>query len=234
MLLSPYSRNTVTNAGFIPMSKCFAFFASLAVSALVALSGPPAEAVENPEGSWDFHKAQTALQEGNYDKAIPILRRFAEEGNASAQWQLGGLYMDGTGVHKDLELASMWYRKALAEVPANIPENPPEPDRTFRDDWNFLVLHLGRLRVMCPDITARLGAMYFKGDGIQKDDIESYKWFELAKHYGYAKAAVVQEFVGESMSEEKIDEAETRAARWLTEHAEYDDTIVKQFMPTAP
>lgn len=188
--------------------------------------------MDNPEASWDFHKAQTALQEGNYEKAIPILRRFAEEGSAAAQWQLGGLYMDGTGVHKDTAMAAMWYRKALAEVPANIPDDPPEPGPTFRDDWNFLVLHLSHLRNICPDITARLGAMHFKGDGVPKDDVESYKWFELAKHYGHPKAVVVQDFVGENLSGEEISEAEARAKAWLEQHAKYDDTVIKRFLPT--
>ena len=206
----------------------------LALSVIAAVWALPAAAVENPEASWDFHKAQTALQEGDFDKAVPILRQFAEEGNASSQWILGGLYMDGTGVHKNLELAAMWYRKALEKVPAHIPEDPPEPGRTFHDDWNFLVLHLGRLRIMCPDVTARLGAMYFKGQGVPKNDVESYKWFELAKHYGYAKATVVQEFVGENLSEDEIDNAEAQATRWLEEHGQFDDVIIKQFLPTLP
>ena len=210
------------------MPKYSVLLALVTASALFAL---PATAAEKAETSWDFHKAQTAVQEGNYEKAVPVLRRFAEQGSAAAQWQLGGLFMNGSGVHKDTAMAAMWYRKALAEVPADIPDDPPEPGRTFRDDWNLLILELSHLRIMCPQITAALGAMHFKGDGVPKDDIESYKWFELAKHYGHPKAETVQEFVGENLTDDQIAEAEKRASSWLAEHTHYDDTLLKRYLP---
>lgn len=185
-----------------------------------------ASATEAPEATWDFHKAQTAREAGDYDKAVPIFQRFAEEGSASAQWILGGFYMNGTGVLKDLELAAMWYRKALAEMPATIPDNPPEPTEAGHDEWNLVALHLDRLRVMSPDIMAALGAMSFRGQGMPKDAVESYKWFELARHYKHPKAVIVQALVAEALSEDEIAEAEARAVAWLAGHAKFNGSVI--------
>ena len=41
------------------------------------------------------------------------LRKSAEQGNADAQYALGGMYEFGLGVAKDAAAAVMWYRRAV-------------------------------------------------------------------------------------------------------------------------
>ena len=52
---------------------------------------------------------------GSYDKAIPLLRKAADAGYASAQTFVGSLYRDGTGVDRDFGQAMSWYRKAASQ-----------------------------------------------------------------------------------------------------------------------
>ncbi len=196
-----------------------------------ALLATPAFAYDIPEATLEFRDAQMAIQEGNFGKAIPILRELANDGVASSQWILGDMYKNGTGVGQDLELAAMWYQKALSKVPGIIPANPPEPDLSSRDDWAVTVARLGKLRAMCPTIAATLGAMRLRGQGMAKDPVEAYKWFDLAKTYGHPKAFVLREYVAQSLDEDEIAEAEDRAETWRKEHAEFDELVFRDYSP---
>jgi hypothetical protein len=50
----------------------------------------------------------------DYAQAILWLRKAAEQGNAGAQWSLGGLYLDSKGVPRDYAEAYFWYDLAVA------------------------------------------------------------------------------------------------------------------------
>ena len=59
----------------------------------------------------------------NYSKAAKWLRKAADQGIASAQYNLGLMYANGNGVPKDYSEAEKWYRKAAdQEVVATTPE----------------------------------------------------------------------------------------------------------------
>lgn len=202
------------------------------VAALFSLfNAGNAAAYDIPENTWEFHRAQTAIQEGNYEKALPTIREFAEMGNASAQWILGDFYKNGNGVLKDLELAAIWYHRAIAEVPATIPADPPEPSAMHRDDWALAVRHLQRLRTMCPAVTATLGAMYFRGQGVRQDHIEAYKWFRLAEGYGHPRAAIVRDAIKTDLTGDQVAEAETRIRNWIADHRRFENGIVERYLP---
>jgi hypothetical protein len=50
----------------------------------------------------------------DYAQATLWLRKAAEQGNARAQWSLGGLYLDSKGVPRDYAEAYFWYGLAAA------------------------------------------------------------------------------------------------------------------------
>ena len=56
--------------------------------------------------------AATAYRRGDYATALRITQPLAEQGNPSAQYDLGVLYEKGRGVAKDEVEAATWYRKA--------------------------------------------------------------------------------------------------------------------------
>ncbi len=66
--------------------------------------------------SWaDFQAGLDAYKRGNYATALREWRPLAEQGDASAQFQLGLLYDNGEGVSRDLASARQWYEKAAAQ-----------------------------------------------------------------------------------------------------------------------
>jgi uncharacterized protein len=60
----------------------------------------------------DFDKGVVAYQRGNYAAALKQWRPLANQGDASAQNNLGVMYALGLGVVRDYAEAVKWYRKA--------------------------------------------------------------------------------------------------------------------------
>jgi len=63
----------------------------------------------------DFQAGLAAYKRGDYATALREWRPLAEQGDASAQFQLGLLYDNGDGVPRDLASARQWYEKAAAQ-----------------------------------------------------------------------------------------------------------------------
>ena len=57
-----------------------------------------------------YFKGQGVPQD--YAAAVSWYRKAAEQGNASAQYNLGVMYDNGQGVPQDYAAAVSWYRKA--------------------------------------------------------------------------------------------------------------------------
>jgi TPR repeat protein len=57
-------------------------------------------------------RAYDLYELGRYDEALPLYQQAAEQGLASAQYNLGVMYHTGHGVAKDISTAIYWYRKA--------------------------------------------------------------------------------------------------------------------------
>jgi uncharacterized protein len=53
-----------------------------------------------------------AYQRGDYAKVMRLFLPLADQGNATAQNNLGVMYRDGSGVSQDYAQALEWYRKA--------------------------------------------------------------------------------------------------------------------------
>ncbi len=64
-----------------------------------------------------------AFMRGDYATAFREWRPLAEQGNASAQNNLGGMYGQGLGVTQDYVQALQWYRKAAEQGDAHAQYN---------------------------------------------------------------------------------------------------------------
>src|ERR1700760_3874361 len=62
-----------------------------------------------------FEEAVFAYMTGDYAIAIELMRPFAEQGDAPAQYNLGLMYDNGRGVPRDYTAAVQWYRKAAEQ-----------------------------------------------------------------------------------------------------------------------
>ncbi len=63
----------------------------------------------------DFDVGFEAHQRGDFATALRIFRQLAEQGDASAQYNLGLMYHKGLGVTQDYVQAHMWYNLAAAQ-----------------------------------------------------------------------------------------------------------------------
>ena len=119
------------------------------------------------------------------------LRLMAEEGNASAQRELGGRYEEGRGgVVRDYRAAVSWFRRAADQgyPPAQtavgymlsqgrgVEQNDAEAAR-----WYRRAAEQGH-----PRGQNNLGVMYADGLGVPRDDEEAVRWYRRAAEQGHA------------------------------------------------
>ena len=68
-------------------------------------------------------KGEAALKAGDYSTALKVFRPLADQGDASAQYNLSLLYANGQGVPQDHAQAVLWYRKAADQGHADAQHN---------------------------------------------------------------------------------------------------------------
>ncbi len=83
---------------------------------------PPPEDEEVDSGSDAVGAGLLAYQEEDYEGALSIWLPAARSGNAEAQFFVGGLYMDGSGVEEDVVRAHAWWRLAADQDHAKASE----------------------------------------------------------------------------------------------------------------
>ncbi|MDR1828983.1 MAG: sel1 repeat family protein [Methylobacteriaceae bacterium] len=162
----------------------------------------------------------------------------AEAGNAKAQYELGMMYYNGTGVPKYKAEAARWFRKAAerGETDAQyrlalmyydwdgIPGDVAEALRWF----NIFAKHKHNrtvdiiLAAERGDAKAQydLGRMYFRGDQISRNPDEAVNWYRKAAEQGLADA---QYTLGLSYLTGVHRDA-TEAVKWLTAASEQGHT----------
>ena len=71
--------------------------------------------VGNSAFSADFQKGVTAYKSGDYATTLREWTPLAEQGDASAQYNLGLMYQNGQGVPQDYKTAVKWYTLAAEQ-----------------------------------------------------------------------------------------------------------------------
>ena len=117
----------------------------------------------------DFAAGVRAYDRGDYASAFREFRALAEQGNASAQFNLGFMYDNGEGVSEDDRQAVFWYRKAAEQGDASAQynlglmydngEGVPEDDR-LAAFWYRKAAKQGNASAQL-----NLGLMYTMGEG---------------------------------------------------------------------
>ena len=122
---------------------------------------------------------QRLLKNGKGSEAVERLREAVEDGNVSAQAELGECYANGTGVNKDTAEARKWYQKAADQGQISY-KTVSESD----------MIHKIREAAERGDAEAavKLGESYMKGEGVERNEEEAVKWFRLAAEQGDADA----------------------------------------------
>ncbi len=83
-------------------TKLFVLFALLAFAGMAAAQN-------------SFQNGVEYYENGKYDKAVPIFRDLAEQGDAVAQYNLGVCYENGRGVTQSYTEAVKWLKQAAEQ-----------------------------------------------------------------------------------------------------------------------
>lgn len=63
-----------------------------------------------------------------------------------------------------------------------------------------------------------LGLLYSIGHGVEQNNVEAHKWFNLAAMRGMISAQIDRAEVADGMSNGEISEAQKKAREWMVTH----------------
>jgi TPR repeat protein len=172
-----------------------------------------------------FEDGVAAYNRGDHAAARSLWQRLADDGDVSAQTNLGYMLEHGEGGPRDAPGAVTWYRRAAGRGSLTaqynlgamyyrgegIPRDAAEAAK-----WFLVVAERGY-----PRAQHNMAVLYETGEGVPRDDVEAYVWFALAAAgFGSGQdgddAARDRDKVGARMKPERLDEARRLLARRLS------------------
>jgi TPR repeat protein len=149
----------------------------------------------------DFDKGLEAAQSGDFQTALQEWSFLANNGDASAQANLGLLYENGDGVTQDYAQAVSWYRMAAQQGDADgqvwlgkmyFNGNGVTQDYAQALKWTRRAADQGYVEAQF-----QLGNLY----AVRQSNIIAYMWYSVAFAQGYARAEALRLLVGLSFSD---------------------------------
>ena len=166
-------------------------------------------------------QAETPCEIHDYE-SVECTRYLAEQGNVSAQYNLGVMYDNGIGVFRDYGKAMRWYRIAAERGDASAQYNLGvmyENGRgVLRDDreavrWYRMAAEQGNVSAQY-----NLGVMYNNIESVLRDEREAARWYHMAAEQGNVLAQYNLGVMYSSIESVLRDDRE--AARWYRMAAE--------------
>ena len=159
-----------------------------------------------------FYEGLVAANKGDYQTAFKEWKPLAEQGYASAQFNLGIMYYNGQGVAQNYTQAFYWYNKAAAQGVATaqynlghmydngqgVPQN-----YTQAVTWYKKAAEQGHVSAQL-----NLGIMYGTGRGIPQNYKIAYILFNLAASNGDADATKNRNIAAAKLSPATIEDAQ--------------------------
>ncbi|ROO27984.1 hypothetical protein SAOR_06650 [Salinisphaera orenii MK-B5] len=146
------------------------------------------------------------------DEAQQIRERtapLAEQGNASAQYNMGVLYDEGYGVERNYETALEWYRRAAEQEYAKAEHNlgimyqeghGTEADPERAAEWFRRAAEHGE-----PAAQNNLAVMYVRGQGVPRNLGEAAKWAARAAEAGNESARANLPHIADALPDSRIE-----------------------------
>ena len=100
----------------------------------------PIMALAVPANAAPLDDAKAAYERGDYATALRFFRPLAEQGDSTAQHNLGIMYVNGLGVAQDYAQAYMWLSLAVAAGAGGARENRLEAAKRMTPD-QFVEAH---------------------------------------------------------------------------------------------
>jgi TPR repeat protein len=174
-------------------------------------------ALEQKATEVNFREGVALYKEGEFTKALNVLRPLAEAGHAESQDYLGGMYADGEGIVKDEKQAFEWYRKAADQGFSGAQHNLGVMYASGRGVQQDSVKAFVWFRKAAEQGNAvsqyNVGIMYAKGEGIVQDYGQAVTWLLKSANEGNADA---QDALGDMYANGVgIDRNRTEAIAWF-------------------
>lgn len=137
----------------------------------------------------EFEAGMQAYAQQDYETALERWRPLAEDGNTSAQVNMGVMYFQGLGVPRDYEEAVKWYKMAALKGHAEAEYNlgvAYEQGRGERQDQRE-ALRWYRQSAERGYVPAQmmLARMYYEGQGVAVNHAEAARWYRQASYRGF-------------------------------------------------
>jgi TPR repeat protein len=153
-----------------------------------------------------------------YEAAAKTLRTSAEAGDASAQFKLGHLYDEGTGVPQSYRQAQEWFEKAAkqghVDAQVNLGTLYLQGEGVPQSAQMALFWFDRAAEQRHPLAFMKLGWMSEQGRGVVQDFIQAHKWYNLAAANGHLKSAEYRDTLAKQMTPAQIAEAQQLAREW--------------------
>ena len=174
----------------------------------------------------------SALKIGLVAADLTVVLQKAEKGDVEAQYQLAEMYADAQGVDQDYTKSYRWAKKAADQGNPKAQyrlasiiytgetgrENQPEGLQLF-------LKSIGGLKKLTEtgdsDAQSKLGILYARGVGVNKDLTEAAKLFEQAARAGHAKAQV--DLAAAYLLGNGVDRNPTTAGHWYERAAKSEN-----------
>ena len=130
-------------------------------------------------------KTQTdTLEEDQLSPEMRDLLAKAEQGDVSAQYELGTMYYNGTGVEQNYDEALAWYTKAAelgnTDAQYNLGEIYHNGSGTEKDDTKAIKYYRQAADSGHASAQCKYGVMLQNGEGEEKNEEEAVGWFRKA------------------------------------------------------
>jgi hypothetical protein len=166
--------------------------------------------------SWagDFQKGVSAYASGDYTTALQEFTELAEQGKASAQFNLGVMYDNGQGALQDYKQAVKWYTKAAeqgySDAQLNLAFKYANGQGVLQDFTEARYWYTRAAEQGNTEAQFNLGFNAWVGKGVPKNYIRAHMWFNIAAASGY-DSADLRDAVAENLTAQEITKAQSLA-----------------------
>jgi len=156
------------------------------------------------------------------DGDVDDCRVKAEQGDSSAQFNLGLMYQNGLGVYQDYRSAFKWYRLAAEQGDSGAQLNLGhmyEKGKGISKDykeavkWYRLAAEQGFAKAQY-----NLGLMYVNGRGVIQDYVMAHMFWNVAAVSGLENAIKNRGIIAKEMTPSQIEKAQYLAREWMRTH----------------
>ncbi|UCE89347.1 MAG: sel1 repeat family protein [Pseudomonadota bacterium] len=166
-----------------------------------------------------YEDGLAAAAQGDHAQAASMFQKAAQQGLALAQYRLGVMFTDGSGVKQDYAAAAGWLYKAAAQE--NMPAQHElailyhEGKGVSQNHAQAAQLwHKAALKGFAA-AQYKLAALYSYGQGVQRDYVQAHMWYHLAAIGGQKMACDERDAVATHLTPEQLAESARRARKWL-------------------